>query len=318
MTMKKQFASQGDLEEKKETFTQLADGAYCLTAEGDPNSGVIVGDNAVMVVDARATPSMAQDLVRHVRTVTDKPIKYVLLTHYHAVRVMGASGYGAEHIIASKGTYELIKERGAQDFKSEVQRFPRLFQDVESVPGLTWPNLVFDRELTIWLGSREVRIMHLGAGHTKGDTVAWLPKEKVLFSGDLVEEGATPYCGDAHLEDWPATLERLSALKPKRLVPGRGEALMTPAACERAIRGTRAFVTELLAHARKGVKGRKDLRRVFEQTHAAMSRKYGNLVIFEHCMPFCVSRAYDEARGIAYPRIWTARRDIEMWKALQG
>ena len=316
--MKKQFASQGDLAEKKETFTKLADGAYCLTAEGDPNSGVIVGDDAVMVVDARATPSMAQDLMRHVRTVTDKPIKYVLLTHYHAVRVMGASGYGAEYIIASKGTHELIKERGAQDFKSEVQRFPRLFQDVESVPGLTWPNIVFDRELTIWLGSREVRIMHLGAGHTKGDTVAWLPKEKVLFSGDLVEEGATPYCGDAHLQDWPATLDRLSALKPKRLVPGRGEALMTPAACARAIRGTKAFVTELLAYARKGVRGRKDLRRVFEQTYAAMQPKYGKLVIFEHCMPFCVSRAYDEAKGIAHPRIWTAKRDIEMWKALQG
>jgi glyoxylase-like metal-dependent hydrolase (beta-lactamase superfamily II) len=316
--MKKQFASQGDLDEKKETFTKLADGAYCLTAEGDPNSGVIIGDDAVMVIDARATPSMAQDLVRHVRSVTDKPIKYVLLTHYHAVRVMGASGYGAEHIIASKGTYELIKERGAQDFKSEVQRFPRLFKDVDSVPGLTWPTIVFDRELTIWLGRREVKIMHLGAGHTKGDTVAWLPKEKVLFSGDLVEQGATPYCGDAHLQDWPATLDRLAALRPKGLVPGRGEALMTPAACARAIKGTKAFVTELLAHARKGVKGRKDLRRVFEQTHAAMSRKYGKLVIFEHCMPFCVSRAYDEAKGIAHPRIWTARRDIEMWKALQG
>ena len=142
MTMTKQFASQGDLEEKRETFTKLADGAYCLTAEGDPNSGVIIGDDAVMVIDARATPSMAQDLVRHVRTVTDKPIKYVLLTHYHAVRVMGASGYGAEHIIASQGTYELIKERGAQDFKSEVQRFPRLFKDVESVPGLTWPTAI--------------------------------------------------------------------------------------------------------------------------------------------------------------------------------
>jgi glyoxylase-like metal-dependent hydrolase (beta-lactamase superfamily II) len=318
MTMAKQFASQGDLEEKKETFAKLAEGAYCLTAEGDPNSGVIVGDDAVMVIDARATPSMAQDLVRHVRTVTDKPIKYVLLTHYHAVRVMGASGYGAEYIIASKGTYELIKERGEQDFRSEVQRFPRLFKDVNSVPGLTWPNIVFDRELTIWLGSREVRIMHLGSGHTRGDTVAWLPKEKVLFSGDLVEEGATPYCGDAHLEDWPATLDRLAALKPKALVPGRGDALMTPAACRRAIEGTKAFVTELLAHARKGVKARKDLRRVFEQTHAAMARKYGKLVIFEHCMPFCVSRAYDEAKGIAHPRIWTAKRDIEMWKALQG
>ncbi len=84
-----------------------------------------------MVVDARATPAMAQELVDHIRTVTDKPIKYVVLTHYHAVRVMGASGYGAPNIIASQGTLDLIKERGQQDFDSEVQRFPRLFRDVE-------------------------------------------------------------------------------------------------------------------------------------------------------------------------------------------
>lgn len=316
--MAKAFASQGDLAEKKTTFTKLAEGAYCLTAEGDPNSGVIVGDDGVMVIDARATPVMAQELMRHIRAVTDKPVKYVVLTHYHAVRVMGASGYGAPNIIASRGTCELIKERGAQDFKSEVQRFPRLFQAVESVPGLTWPNIVFDDEITIYMGRREVKIAAVGAGHTKGDTIVWLPKERVLFSGDLVEEGAAPYCGDAHLAEWPATLAKLQKLKPKRLVPGRGAAMMTPAASAAAIRGTRQFVTELLAQAKKGVKAKKNLKQVFDQTYKAMQPKYGKWVIFEHCMPFCVSRAYDEARGIDHPRIWTAKRDIEMWKALQG
>ncbi|MBV8538296.1 MAG: MBL fold metallo-hydrolase [Alphaproteobacteria bacterium] len=316
--MAKAFASQADLAEKKTTFTKLAEGAYCLTAEGDPNSGVIVGDDGVMVIDARATPVMAQDLLRHIRTVTDKPVKYVVLTHYHAVRVMGASGYGAPNIVASRGTYELIQERGAQDFKSEVQRFPRLFQAVETVPGLTWPNIVFDRQLTIRMGRREVQIAAIGAGHTKGDTIVWLPKERVLFSGDLVEEGATPYCGDAHLAEWPSTLAKLEKLKAKRLVPGRGEAMMTPAASARAIRGTRQFVTELLAQAKKGVKAKKTLKQVFDQTHKAMAPKYGDWVILEHCMPFCVSRAYDEARGIMHPRIWTAQRDIEMWKALQS
>lgn len=316
--MAKDFASQGDLADKKTTFTKLAEGAYCLTAEGDPNSGVIVGDDGVMVIDARATPVMARELIRHIRTVTDKPVKYVVLTHYHAVRVMGASGYGAPNIIASRGTYELIKERGAQDFKSEVQRFPRLFQAVGSVPGLTWPNIVFDDEITIYMGRREVKIAAIGAGHTKGDTIVWLPKEGVLFSGDLVEEGATPYCGDAHLAEWPSTLAKLEKLKPKRLVPGRGAAMMTPAASAAAIRSTRQFVTELFAQARKGVKAKKTLKQVFDQTYKAMQPKYGEWVIFEHCMPFCVSRAYDEARGVDHPRIWTAKRDLEMWKALQG
>src|SRR5262249_9051468 len=159
---------------------------------------------------------------------TDKPIKYVVLSHYHAVRVLGASAYGAQEIIASRGTWEMIRERGEQDMKSEIERFPRLFQAVESIPGLTWPTLVFAGELTLMMGRLEVKIMHPGRGHTRGDTVVWLPRQKILFSGDLVEYAATPYCGDAQLEDWPATLDRLTALKPEKLVPGRGDALVTP------------------------------------------------------------------------------------------
>jgi len=317
--MSKAFASTADLDEKKEKFVRLADGAYCLTAEGDPNSGVVIGDDCCMVIDARATPVMARELVRHIRKVTDKPVKYVVLTHYHAVRVLGASGYKAEHVIASRPTFEMIKERGKQDWKSEVGRFPRLFRAADSVPGLTWPTIVFDRSMTLFLGRKEVRILQPGGGgHTRGDSVVWLPKEKVLFSGDLVEEGATPYCGDAQLAEWPATLDALLALKPEKLVPGRGEAMLTAAASRRAIEGTRAFVQELLAHAKKGLKAKKDLKQVYADTYRAMAPKYGRWVIFDHCMPFCVSRAYDEAKGIRNPRIWTAARDKEMWRSLQG
>ena len=119
---------------------------------------------------------MAQDVIRRIREVTDKPIRYVVLSHYHAVRVLGASGYGAEHVIASRDTYDLIVERGEQDMKSEIERFPRLFRAVESVPGLTWPTIVFEKRLTLWLGKLQVEIMQLGRGHTKGDTVVWLPR----------------------------------------------------------------------------------------------------------------------------------------------
>ena len=110
------FASKADMTAKKITFSRLSDNAYAYTAEGDPNSGVIIGDDCCMVIDTTATPVMAQDLIARIREVTDKPIKYVMLTHYHAVRVLGASAYfkeGAQAVIASQGTYELIKERGA-------------------------------------------------------------------------------------------------------------------------------------------------------------------------------------------------------------
>ena len=315
--MSKAFASQADLTEKTITFDELGPGLYAFTAEGDPNSGVIVGDESVMVIDTQATPVMAQKVIDCVRGVTDKPIKHVVLTHYHAVRVLGASAYKPENIIASRGTHELIVERGQQDYDSEVGRFPRLFDSVESVPGLTWPNIVFDEKLTMYRGGKEVEILHLGRGHTKGDTVVCLPEEKVLFSGDLVEYGATPYTGDAYLKDWPETLSRLRHLGAEKLVPGRGAALKTQADSEAAIDGTRDFLTKMYDSVEAGVQAGKPLKRIYDETFAALEPEFGNWVIFEHCMPFDVSRAYDEASGIADPRIWTAERDVEMWKALE-
>ena len=318
MTTEKKFASQADLEEKKISFDKLSDHAYAYTAEGDPNTGIVIGDAAVMVIDTQATPVMAQDVIRRIREVTDKPIKYVVLSHYHAVRVLGASAYQPQHIIASQDTYDLIVERGAQDMQSEIERFPRLFRAVESVPGLTWPTLTFKGEMTLWLGKLEVKILQLGRGHTKGDTVVWLPQEKILFSGDLVEFDATPYCGDAYFKDWPTTLANLAALKPNKLVPGRGAALQTPERVKNGLDGTRNFVSELYAAVKSASASGKDMRNAYRDAYALLKPKYGQWVIFDHCMPFDVSRAFDEATQYADPRIWTAQRDKDMWQALEG
>ena len=315
--MAKAFASQGDLAEKKVTFEKLADCAYSYSAEGDPTSGVIIGDDAVMVIDTRSTPVAAQDLIKRVRKITKKPIKYVVLTHYHAVRVLGASAYQADYVICSDMTHDLIKERGQQDYKSEVQRFPRLFEGVETVPGLTWPNLTFSDQMTIYLGKLEVQLMHLGKAHTKGDIVVWLPRQRILFSGDLVENGATPYAGDAYLREWPDTLQRARDLKPRMLVPGRGPACKTPAACDKAIANTQEFVQALYRNVERGVRKNQDLKTVFDNTARQLRKKYSDWAIFEHCLPFDITRCYDEVSGIYDPRIWTAKRDIEMWKTLQ-
>ena len=314
----KKFASQADLEEKKVSFDRLSEHAYAYTAEGDPNTGVIVGDDAVMVIDTQATPVMAQDVIRRIREVTDKPIRYVVLSHYHAVRVLGASGYAPDHVIASRDTYDLIVERGAQDMQSEIERFPRLFRAVESVPGLTWPTIVFERRMTLMLGKLQVELMQLGRGHTKGDTVAWLPQEKILFSGDLVEYDATPYTGDAYLTDWPATLDAIAALGPEKLVPGRGAALRSPAEVTAGLDGTRAFVTAMFDSVKRGAQAGLDLRTVYRTTYEALKPRFGHWVIFDHCLPFDVSRAYDEATRFPDPRIWTAERDREMWQSLEG
>jgi glyoxylase-like metal-dependent hydrolase (beta-lactamase superfamily II) len=328
--MSKAFASQADLADKKITFEQLSPHCWAYTAEGDPNSGVIIGEKFIMVSDATATPAMARDLIARIRQVSDKPIKYVLLTHYHAVRVLGASAYfdeGATEIIASQGTYELIVERGAEDMQSEMDRFPRLFRNAETVPGLTWPTMVIGGgdpvkgevpgKLTVDLGGVKVQIWSPGHGHTRGDTIAWVAEEKVLFSGDLVEYNAGVYTGDAQLEEWPAALEALRALQAEALVPGRGEAMKGNAQVNRALDYTKQWVETLYKCAKEAAAANMDLKAAMAHTRKSMDPVFGGVFIYEHCLPFDVSRAYDEAKGIKNPRIWTADRDKEMWSSLQ-
>jgi len=328
--MSKAFASQADTADKKITFEQLSAHCWAYTAEGDPNSGVIIGEKFIMVSDATATPAMARDLIARIREVSDKPIKYVLLTHYHAVRVLGASAYfaeGATEIIASQGTYELIVERGKEDMQSEMERFPRLFRNAETVPGLTWPTMIIGGgdatrgekpgKLTVDLGGVQVQIWSPGPGHTRGDTIAWVEAEKVLFSGDLVEFEAGVYTGDAQLEEWPATLEALRALGAEAIVPGRGEAMKGAANVHRALDYTKQWVETLYRCGKEAAEAQMDLKAAMAHTRKAMDPVFGHVFIYEHCLPFDVSRAFDEARGIKNPRIWTAERDQEMWAALQ-
>lgn len=316
----KKFASQADLEEKQVSWERLSDNAYAYTAEGDPNTGVIIGDDAVMIIDATATPVTAQGVIAKVREATDLPIRYVVLTHYHAVRVLGASGFGnegLEQVIASHDTYDLIVERGQQDMESEIARFPRLFQAAESVPGLTWPTMTFTGEMTLWLGKLEVRIKQLGRGHTKGDAIVYLPAQNICFSGDLVEADAACYTGDAYLADWPQTLDNLAAMNFDKLVPGRGPALMSAEQVQAGLAYTRDFVSSLYRSAQEAVAQGLDLKGAMALTRRNMDPKFAQVFIYEHCLPFDVTRAHDEAGGIRDPRIWTAERDRQMWHALQ-
>jgi glyoxylase-like metal-dependent hydrolase (beta-lactamase superfamily II) len=314
----KGFASTEDTDEKKVSFDQIGAGLYAYTAEGDPNSGVIVGDDGVMVIDAQATPAMAEELIARVTKVTDKPIKYVLLTHYHAVRVLGASAFKGAEILASDMTRGLIAERGKQDMESEIGRFPRLFRGAETIPGLTWPSMTFPDQISVWLGRREVRLMHVGRGHTAGDVIAVVPDAGVVFSGDLVEYKSACYCGDAHFTDWPTTLDHLAELQAVALVPGRGAALTTPEQVAEGISLTSDFISTLYGSVSESVAKGRSLKDAFDFVRLAMDPKFRIFAIYEHCLPFNVARAYDEARGIEWPVIWTPERDREIWAALQG
>ena len=315
--MSKQFASAGDLAEKNITFEEIGRDLFAFTAEGDPNSGVIIGDDSVMVIDAQATPVAAMQVIERIRQVTDKPINYVVLSHYHAVRVLGASGFEAQQIISSDKCRAMIYERGQEDWISEFGRMPRLFKEPGSIPGLTWPTLTFDGRMVVNLGSRRVELLFLGRSHTSGDIVAWVPDSRVMFSGDAVEYKSACYCGDAHFTDWPFTLDNIASFEPEALMPGRGAALNSPRLVQEAIGLTRQFLVDHYRTTASEAARGAPLREAFEAVRAICDPKYSDYAIYEHCLPFNVARAYDEALGIDTPRIWTEKRDREMWDALQ-
>ncbi|MTI16152.1 MBL fold metallo-hydrolase [Rhodobacteraceae bacterium RKSG542] len=316
--MSKAFASQGDMTEKNISFTEVGEGLYAFTAEGDPNSGVIIGDDSVMIVEAQATPRLAQKVIDCVRTVTDKPISHVVLTHYHAVRVLGASAFGASQIIMSDKARAMVMERGQEDWDSEFQRFPRLFEGHESIPGLTLPTTTFSDSMTVYLGNRRVDIKHLGRAHTAGDAVIHVPDQNVMFTGDIVEYHSACYCGDGHFNDWGKTLDNIKAYDVDAIAPGRGDALVGSEMVNKAIECTRDFVESTYKPAAKVAARGGSLKEAWDAVRAECDPKFSDFAIYEHCLPFNVARAYDEARGIDTPRIWTAQRDLDMWAALQG
>ena len=316
--MTRAFASQGDLGEKTTTFTEIGRGLYAFTAEGDPNSGVIIGDESVMVIEAQATPDLARKVIDEIRKVTDKPISHLVLTHYHAVRVLGASAYAAPEIIMSEAARGMVVERGMEDWQSEFQRFPRLFVGHESIPGLTWPTTTFNDRMTVYLGQRRIELMTPGRAHTAGDAVIWVPDEQVMFTGDIVEYRSACYCGDGHFADWGATLDAVAGFRPLAIAPGRGDALGSPELVAAGLDGTREFLEATYRPAQRVAAAGGSLKQAWDAVRDACDSRFADYAIYEHCLPFNVARAFDEARGIDHPRIWTAERDLAMWEALQG
>jgi glyoxylase-like metal-dependent hydrolase (beta-lactamase superfamily II) len=317
----KAFASSADLGEKEQTLELLADGVYALTAEGDPNVGAIEGEDFLVAFEALATPVAARDWLVRLRQHTDKPVRYLVLSHYHAVRVLGASAFDAQVIVTHEQTRHLIAERGQQDWDSEFGRMPRLFKEPGSIPGLTHPDVTFTDRMTIPLGGDrgDLVLQYCGRGHTAGDIVAWLPRHRILFAGDLVEAQAALYTGDAFHRDWSTTtLDAVGALGAEQLIGGRGAVAKSARAVEAAIAQTRGFLTTMMREVGAVRERGGTLKDAFDATHGALSEQYGRWPIFEHCLPFDVSRLWDELAGVDWPRIWTAERDREVWDQLQS
>jgi glyoxylase-like metal-dependent hydrolase (beta-lactamase superfamily II) len=293
-------------------IVELATGLYGYVSRVDPNCGFATAADGVLVVDTRATPALARSMLADIRRVSDRGVRYVVLTHYHAARVMGAAAFHGAVVIASRATADWIATRGAREFESEVGRFPRLFEGAEEVRGLTRPDIVFDDRMELRFGERVFELQRLGRGHTGGDAICWAPDCGVAFAGDLVENRCAIYAGDAQVGAWIQMLERLRTLPIDVLVPGRGAVLRGRSAVLGAIDGTRDFLMLLRDSVHDAMGRAADLRGCVEAARAKMESRFGEWPLFDEMLPFDVARMREELSGHEDPTEWSPERDAAL------
>jgi cyclase len=236
---------------------KVADGVYCAisteTAYYVTNSVIVVGDEGVLVVDSGASPAGARSLIQAIRTVSDRPIRYLVDTHFHFDHAFGNAAFGADTVlVAHEATRALLgpealrgrtyrgfvdplpsrvdelrtqaaaepsveKRRDLAAQADALEAYARELATLTLVP----PGLTFSERASVDLGHREVQLLFLGRGHTAGDVVVFLPKERVLCSGDFFN-GYIGYMGDAYVDEWADSLDRLARLDFETVVPGHG------------------------------------------------------------------------------------------------
>ena len=241
------------------TFEKVADGVYAALAKPrnpiNCNAAVIVYDDGAIVVDTHSRPSSARALIQQLKTVTDKPVRYAVNTHFHWDHAQGNHAYPVAFprqvaIVSSEATRESLKTQGMERVRGQIDAAPaaiaelkkRLTAETDQTAQarlrdelqqqeqylaelksleLVLPDLTFDKSLILHRPDRDIVLLFLGRGHTSGDVVAWLPKQRVVATGDLLH-GWMPYMGDSYPPEWVATLDALDKLDFDHIIGGHG------------------------------------------------------------------------------------------------
>jgi cyclase len=237
-------------------FEKVADGVYYATGAGGGNSPVIIGTRDVLVVDTNTTPAGTRAFLEDLKLITDKPVRYAVNSHYHydhadgnqVYRERGADVIAHEFVKYAMDNYDLLhrepymtsqvvngqrridnakkalaEEKDPQKrpaLEAQLAAAERNWTDLQEIK-ITPPNVTFTDKKVIDLGNREVQLLFLGRGHTNGDTFVYLPKERIVCTGDMLES-APAYMGDAHFDEWIAAMDRLKALDYDLTLPGHG------------------------------------------------------------------------------------------------
>lgn len=286
-------------------FQKITEGIYYATASGTmsvgANSPVFVSGTEAIVIDSGTSPAAGRALVQDVKAITDKPVKFVIDSHYHYDHLFGNQVFGPDvQIIGHDHTRERLKANTLEQFTflSSIRSIPQRLQSLreriaaekdpqqkaaleqqvrnaqayqEQVKEVqqTPPNLTFDNTMTLVRGGREFRLMYLGRGHTDSDVVVYLPKERMVATGDLMES-ILSYMGDSYPEEWIVTLEKLKALDFDTVLPGHG----VPFTGKERITAFQDYLRDLIAQTnalrRQGLSAEAAAPKVDLTKHAAM------------------------------------------------
>ena len=258
-------------------IVELDTGVYARLHEGLTNSGIIIGDDSVLVIDSLRMPSFARSLMEDVRKLTDKPVKYVIDTHSHWDHSWGNQEFPEAAIIGHENCYsEMVDVEWNEEWKNKILSSGDPWSDEANVVTITPPEITYQDSMRIYFGGREIILKYLGKAHTSGDTFIHLPKERIVFTGDVAQDGGVPYLGDSYPDEWLDTDDRMAELPVDRFVSGHG-----PVGDINALKTARDFIHSLVGSMKSAISDGKDSKTASDSVFTELQGQYGNWRSFD-------------------------------------
>ena len=250
---------------------ELETGVYARLHEGLTNAGIIVGDDSVLVIDSLRVPSFARDLIQDVKKITEKPIAFVIDTHSHWDHSWGNEEFPEATIIGHKNCYaEMIDIEWNEEWRKKVTSSNDPWSEEGHLVNITPPNMTFETSMQLYFGGRELDLKYFGRAHTSGDIYIHLPKEKIVFTGDVAQDGGVPYLGDCYPNDWPGTDNLLASLPIEQFMSGHG-----PIGDHDALVEAKDFIHALVDSTKNAIGDEQDSVQASKSVINELSPKYG-------------------------------------------
>jgi len=258
-------------------IVELEAGVYARLHEGLTNAGIIIGDDSVLVIDSLRVPSFARDLIQDVKTITEKPIGFVIDTHSHWDHSWGNEEFPEATIIGHKNCYaEMIDMEWNEEWRKKVVSSNDPWSEEGNLVNITPPNMTFETSMQLYFGGREIDLKYFGRAHTSGDIYIHLPKEKIVFTGDVAQDGGVPYLGDCYPADWPETDNQLASLPIEKFMSGHG-----PIGDHNALVEAKDFIHTLVDSVKHAIADGQDSFQASKYVINEMSPKYGDWRSFD-------------------------------------